>query len=328
MMMDMDEHQLMIDASVLYYLEGKTQSEIAKALYLSRPKVSRLLKKARDLQIVDITINYDSESMEQLQGEIRRMFNISRVVITKTLADKSETMREVGKAAAKELAMLLHDDMTLGISWGKHVRMCASYIKPHDYSDMRIVELFGAISYDMDQMDMLSIGRTISSKFGGKLYPLPSPIYIHDANARKALIASPIIKRTLDMIENCDLIVTGIGTIDRDTKTMQTLWDNYVEENMKDQVINYGGIGFLLAHFFDKSGKFLDIEANKCVIGIDTETIKNKKIFAIASGKYKAKAIYAALRGGLLNTLVSDEETLKLVLEYGKQAKEIRRAAN
>ncbi len=212
--MDIDEHQLMIDASVLYYLEGKTQSEIAKALYLSRPKVSRLLKKARDLQIVDITINYDNESLEQLQGEIRRMFNLSRVVIVKTLSDKQETMREAGKAAANELAMMLHDDMTLGISWGKHVRMCASYLKPHDYTNMRVVELFGAISYDLDQVDMLSIGRIISSKLGGKMYPLPSPIYIHDASARKALVETPVIKRTLNMIEECDLIVTGIGTID------------------------------------------------------------------------------------------------------------------
>ena len=60
-MLDKEEQQLIIDASVLYYLEGKTQNEIAKELYLSRPKVSRLLKKARDLQIVDITINYQND---------------------------------------------------------------------------------------------------------------------------------------------------------------------------------------------------------------------------------------------------------------------------
>ncbi len=96
----------------------------------------------------------------------------------------------------------------------------------------------------------------------------------------------------------------------------------------RNKVINNGGIGFLLAHFFNKAGKFLDIEANRCVVGINTETINKKKIFAVASGKHKAKAIYAALRGGLLHTLVSDEETLKLVLEYGKRANETRRVAN
>jgi len=312
-MLDKEEHQLIIDASVLYYLEGKTQSQIAKELYLSRPKVSRLLKKARELQIVDITINYQNDEFERLQGEVRRKFNIPNVIIAKTLTDKKDTLREVGKAAAKELSMSLHDDMTLGISWGKHVRTTSSYLKKHSYSDMRIVELFGAISYDLNQVDMLSIGRSISSKLNGHLYPLPSPIYINDAVARKAIIETPLIRNTLTMIEECDLILTGIGSID--SISMQTLWDSYVELDMKDQIIKNGGVGFILAHFFDNNGKFLDIDANKCVIGIKTETIIQKKIFAIASGKDKARSILAALNGGLIKTLVSDEETLRLVLE-------------
>ncbi|WZL82440.1 sugar-binding domain-containing protein [Vallitaleaceae bacterium 9-2] len=324
-MADKDEQQLMIDASVLYYLEGKTQNEVAKALFLSRPKISRLLKKARDLHIVDITINYNNEQMEELQGEIRRTFNVPNVVIVKTLSDEQETINEVGKAAAKELGMVLHDDMTLGISWGKHVRVCTSYLKKHSYSGIRIVELFGAISYDMNKLDMLSIGRSISSKLDGKLYPLPSPIYIHDAHARKAIVETPLIRDTLAMIEGCDLILSGIGAVDSETSTFQTLWDNHVESNIKEQVINHGGIGFILAHFFDQKGEFLDIPANDSVIGIRTDTIKEKKIFAIAAGEKKAKAIFAALRGGLVHTIVSDEDTLRLVLKYGKKLKEIEK---
>lgn len=316
-MLDKEEHQLIIDASVLYYLEGKTQSQIAKELYLSRPKVSRLLKKARELQIVDITINYQNDDIERLQGEVRRQFNVPNVIVSKTLTDESETLREVGKAAAKELAMYLHDDMTLGISWGKHVRMAASYLKEHDYHDMQIVELFGAISYDLNQNDLLSIGRTISTKLNGRLYPLPSPIYINDPAARKAIIETPLIQNTLSKINDCDLILSGIGAID--SESLQTLWDSYVESDMKDQIISNGGVGFLLAHFFNRNGEFLDINVNECVIGIKTETIQTKKIFAIASGKEKAKAIYAALKGGLINTIVSDEVTLQLVMKMARK---------
>ncbi len=262
---------------------------------------------------MDITINYQNDELERLQGEVRRLFNIPNVVIAKTLTDEKETLREVGKAAAKELGMYLRDDMTLGISWGKHVRMTSSYLKKHAFSGMRIVELFGAISYDLNQTDMLSIGRTISSKLNGKLYPLPSPIYINDPIARKAIIETPLIQSTLQMIKECDLILSGIGAIDN--VSLQTLWDTYVETDMKNQIVRNGGVGFLLAHFFDRNGEFLDVEANRCVVGIETETIKTKKIFAIASGQDKAKAILAALRGGLISTLVSDEETLKLVMK-------------
>ena len=311
-MLDKEEQQLIIDASVLYYLEGKTQSEIAKELYLSRPKVSRLLKKARELQIVDITINYQNDEFEQLQGEIRRAFGIPHVVITKTLSRRGDTLDEVGKAAAKELEILIHDDMTVGISWGQHVRKAARFLKKRDHNNLRIVELFGAISYDMGDADMLSIGRKISSKMGGRLYPLPSPIYINDPIARKAIIETPLIQSTLSIIEECDLVISGIGSID--SSSIQTLWDNYIEVDMKESIISSGGIGFILAHFFDEKGEFLKVEANDHVIGIRTEAIKTKKIIAIASGDEKVKAIYAALKGKLLDTLISDEETLKKVM--------------
>jgi DNA-binding transcriptional regulator LsrR (DeoR family) len=252
-----------------------------------------------------------------LQGEVRRKFNVPNVVIAKTLSDEGETLREVGKAAAKELAMYLHDDMTLGISWGRHVRMTSSYLKKHAYTDMRIVELFGAISYDLNQTDMLSIGRSISSKLNGKLYPLPAPIYINDPAARKAIIETPVIRNTLQMIDECDMILTGIGAID--SASLQTLWHNYVETDMKDQIIDNGGVGFILAHFFNCKGEFLDVPVNDCVIGIKTEAIKRKKIFAIAAGKEKAKAILGALKGGLITTIVSDEDTLKLVLDLANK---------
>lgn len=322
-MLNKEEYQLIIDASVLYYLEGKTQSQIAKELYLSRPKVSRLLKKARELQIVNITINYQNGEFEKLQSEVRRTFNVPHVVISKTLSNRKSTLDEVCKAAAKELSMALRDDMTLGISWGKHVRMTAKYMKQKSYTNMRIVELFGAISYDIDVNDMLSIGRSLSSKLRGKLYPLPSPIYINDPIAREAIINTPVIKDTLSMIENCDLIVTGIGSIqDGESSldnTLQTLWDNYVEYNIKEKIVQQGGTGFLLAHFFDKEGNFLDMDINRNVVGIQTQTIKEKKIIAIASGRKKAKAIYSVLKGGFIHTLVSDEETLKDVMELYKE---------
>ena len=312
-----EERQLLVDVSVLYYLEGKTQSEIAKELYLSRPKVSRLLKKAREQHVVDITINYQSDEIEKLQGEIRRKFNVDKVVIVKTLTDKKDTLEEIGKIAAKELETEIKEGMTIGFSWGKSVRCAASYLKRKKVENVKIVELFGAISYDRNDDDMLSIGRSISSKVGGKLYPLPAPIYIHDKIARKALIETPLINNTLNMIDNCDLIISGLGVVDNDS--LQPIWDNYVEKDKKHRIKEMGGVGFMCAQFFDENGQFLDDDINSSVIGIKNENIKKIRSMVIAGGKSKVRAILGALRGGCINILISDEGTLKSVLEYDKE---------
>ena len=51
-----EEYQLIIGISESYYVQGKTQSRIADELYISRTKVSRLLKKARELNIVEVRL--------------------------------------------------------------------------------------------------------------------------------------------------------------------------------------------------------------------------------------------------------------------------------
>ncbi len=318
--MDQGERQLLIEVSILYYLEGKTQSEIAKQLFISRPKVSRLLKRSRELNIVDIKINYHSDELEYLQSEIMRNFNIPKVIAVRSLEKNEDTLREIGKAGAFELIDKIKEGMTIGISWGRSVRNTVNQLPSKPIKDLKIVELFGAFSYDMDDTDMLSIGNVIASKLSGRFFPLPAPIYMPDKQTREILIGNPVIKQSLNMIKNCDLILTGIGAID--SRIPAVLWDVYVEDNMQSQIKAQGGVGFLCAHFFDGQGRFLDLDVNDNVIGIQTDDIEShKNILLVAGGPSKAKAIYAALKGGYINTLVSDHETLETILELNQKSK-------
>ena len=315
--MEKDERQLLVEVSVMYYLEGKTQNEIAKELFLSRPKVSRLLKRARELEIVDININYECDALETLRNDIKRKFYIKDVAIVKTLSNYEDTLREIGKAGAKILIREIQEGMTLGISWGRTIRNTVLQLKEKEINDIKIVELFGAISYDMNDADMLSIARILSDKIGGKLYPLPAPVYIGDKATRDVLVNNPIIKNALNMIKKCDMVLTGLGTVDGNAT--ETIWDVYVESGTKERIKKNGGVGFICAHFFDENGDFLDIDINKNVIGIETEDIKKNKIILVAGGKKKSKAILAVLRGGYINTLISDENTLRHVLELANK---------
>lgn len=314
--MEYDERQLLIEVSVMYYLEGKTQSEIARELFLSRPKVSRLLKRARELDIVDIKINYESDEINNLQNEIKRRFNVDNVVSVKTLSNYDDTLKEIGKASATVLIQEVKEGMTIGISWGKSIRCAVRYLPQKQIKDVKIVELFGAISYDMNDTDMLSIGHEFSSKISAKFYPLPAPVYIDDKALKDALEKNPVIQKSLQMIENCDVILTGIGTLDASGKSR--IWEAYVEDDARSRIKENGGVGFLCAHFFDANGEFLNIDINDNVIGIKTESIKKNHIIVAAGGKFKSKSILAALKGGYINTLISDNKTLEHILELSK----------
>lgn len=315
--MDREERQLLIEVSILYYLEGKTQSEIAKALYISRPKVSRLLKRSRELNIVDIKINYHNDELEHLQSEVMRLFSVPKVIAVPTLENNDDTLREIGKAAAFEVIDKVKEDMTIGISWGRTVRNTVQHLPMKPIKNLKIVELFGAISYDMDDTDMLSIGNRLSAKLSGKFFPLPAPIYMPDRQTKEVLIANPVIQKSLNMIKNCDLILTSVGAIDSHVPAV--LWKMYVEDDTRRQIKALGGVGFICAHFFDKNGAFLPIAINDNVIGIETSDIReNGNILLVAGGVGKARSILAALRGGFVHTLVSDHKTLETLLKLNR----------
>ena len=42
----------------------------------------------------------------------------------------------------------------------------------------------------------------------------------------------------------------------------------------------------------------------------------NKPVIAISGGSYKAKAVKAAIEGGLINGLITDEDTVKKNIEW------------
>jgi DNA-binding transcriptional regulator LsrR (DeoR family) len=315
--MDTKDRDLLVEISVMYYLEGKTQTEISKELYMSRPKVSRLLKKARDLNIVDIKINYDSDDINRLSKQVERRFGVQNVTIIKTLSNEEDNIKQIGKAASNEIKYHLNDGLKIGMSWGRTVKAMVDSFKPKNFRDIKIVELFGAVEYGEDTEEFLSIGYEFSQKVNGTYYSLPSPLFINDNQTRKILLENPIIKNTLRMIDESDIIVTSIGVVN--SSIPQRIWDAHVDAKTRNELLYSGAKGYLCAHFFDQDGRFIDHPLNNNIIGIRTSTIREKKIILIAGGLTKWQAIYAVLKGGYVNTLISDDKTIKKILEKDKK---------
>jgi len=315
--MDSRDRNLLVEIAVMYYLEGKTQTEISKEMFMSRPKVSRLLKRARDLNIVDIKINYESDEFNRVIKQIQHRFGVENVVVVKTLSSENETIKEIGRAAANELKYHLRDDIKIGMSWGRTVSSMVNSFKEKNLSNIKVVELFGAVEYGEDTQEFLSIGYEFSKKINGTFYPLPAPLYIKDEATRNVLLENPIIDNTLKMIEECDLIITSLGVVG--SSVPQRIWDAHIDPGIRDELLEKGAEGYLCAHFFDQDGRFIEHEINDQIIGIQTDSIKKNKIMLVAGGKSKCKAIYAILKGGYVNTLVSDDLTLKTILEADKK---------
>lgn len=70
-----------VEISKLYYLDGATQSQIAKQLNLSRPTVSRALQYARDTNIVKIQVTDPLQDIAGLRQQLMNKFKLKNVLI-------------------------------------------------------------------------------------------------------------------------------------------------------------------------------------------------------------------------------------------------------
>ena len=71
---DEEKVKLILKICNLYYFEELTQQEISKRLGISRPHVSRLLKLAREVGIVNISLKDPYSQEQKFEKKTRRPF--------------------------------------------------------------------------------------------------------------------------------------------------------------------------------------------------------------------------------------------------------------
>ena len=80
----MTNMEQLLAVSKMYYEQGMTQQEIAEKAFLSRSHVSRMLKGARALGIVEIIIRSPFENHISLEASLTERFGMEKVLVAYT----------------------------------------------------------------------------------------------------------------------------------------------------------------------------------------------------------------------------------------------------
>ena len=77
-----------------------------------------------------------------------------------------------------------------------------------------------------------------------------------------------------------------------------------------------GAVGDILGYFFDAEGQVIpDMKIHDELIGLTLNTLKTiPTVIGVAGGVNKAEAIAAAMKGGYINALVTDQETAAAIV--------------
>ncbi len=313
-MNDNEKLKFLSNLANMYYEQNLTQSEIADQLSTSRFKISKLLQEARDRNVVEIIINHPKERSTQMEQLLMENFKLKNaIVLNNQMMSHDQTIYALGKLGAEYVDSIITEDSIVGVLWGKTLYNLINQLKPQNKKAITAVQVLGAAAKDNPLVDSPELIRRFAKVYGGKYKYLYAPLYIDNDFARKSLMHEPVINDTLFLANRCDIVLAGIGTID--AVFSSSLWSGYLVKNKSFDTNSQRAAGCIYARLYDIDGNELDIDINKKIVGLDSNTFPQIKYrVGIASGKYKAEAILGALRGEHVNVLITDDSTASKVL--------------
>ena len=310
-----DKRQLVRIAN-LYYVEGWTQGQIAKKTGVSRPFISRLLKKAKDSGIVEIYINDESIHTIELEKKIKNMFKLDEVIVVSTDGLAPEKIKKtVGQAGSYYLSKNLGDAKQVGISWGTTLlELVKEY--PFEQREINIVPLVGGIGTHQVEIHANQLAYELARKMDGTSSYLYAPAIVETQELKDYLLEIPDIAMVLEKGKNVDVALISIGN----PYTSSTLRElGYLQDDDLKQLHKMGVVGDIASHFFDQEGDLVNHPLNDKVIGLSPELLKQiKKVVAIVEGTHKVESLSAALKGGYINVLIIDEESASALIMRNK----------
>jgi len=302
----MSDFEQLVRASRLYYELGETQNQIADLLGVTRPQVSRLLKRARAEGIVEIRI-VDTTAVDSPAGEtLRRRHDLVQVHLAPTIAGPEDlTRRMVGRLAAQVLRVAVRPGTTVGIGDGASVQATADALEEAATPvAVTVVPLCGGFWSTGQEREPY---RRIAEALGAQVRGLMAPGLVDDAATRSALVAHAGIRAIADLWDRLDVALFGIGG---------PAWSaSLVGETVERQLEAADAVGEVLVAPFDLQGRFVCPALRERVIAFDARRLgRVPASIGVASGEGKVRPILGALRAGIVRTLVTDVATAEAVV--------------
>ena len=304
----------MHQALVLHFLEGFTQAQIADQLGISQPTVNRLIKRGRQLGLVEIKIKSPMEPLVDLEEQLVALGGISRAIIVPTVSDNPETaLQAVGEAAARLLLEEISDGDTVCITGGKGVSAVVSGIQASRRFDVEVIPATGCVQ-GKHYTDVNHVSTQMAEKLGGRSYQIHAPLFVDTAAEREMLINMRSVADVFHKARDAKIAIVGIGSILTNDSSYYDLHPSSSRD--REAIERSGAHSELLAHLLDEHGRVCDYSLNRSLVSLTLDEFASipAKI-GVASGPNKARPILSIMRGRHLDTLVTDEATATSVLE-------------
>lgn len=303
-----EELRLITKVASLYYEHNLRQIDIANQLYLSQAKVSRLLKRALEENIVRITVSGPRGSPSDLEYTIQQTYGLKDVIVVDTGADEDELLHNLGSAGAYYLESTIKNGECIGISsWSETLLAVANAMTILDNAvKAHVVQILGGIGNPNAAHHAAQLTRVMAQLVNGEATMLQAPGVVGLAGTRSILLSDPFVAKAVSQFDEISMALVGIGSV-APSRLLASSGNVFSKEEL-GLLRKAGAVGDICLRFFNKDGRSVNTPLEDRVIGISLEQLKRvPRAIGIAGGLRKLGAIRGALMGQWISILITDQ---------------------
>lgn len=300
-------------AGWLYYVAGRTQDEIAAAMGISRQSAQRLVSLAMSERLIKVRLDHPIAECLALSSALQQEFGLKQAVVVPSDPGSDSSVAGIAEEGAAEIERWLKrtEPTVLAMGTGRTLRAAVEQLPPMDCPQHRIVSLTGNISPD-GSAAYYNVIFLMADAINARHFPMPLPVLVSTPEERILFHAQPLVKPTLELGATADATFVGIGELGAHAPL---LVDGFLTAGEMEELLAAGAAGEICGWIFDDNGQLLDHPINQRVASIPIPVHEDTTVFGLARGARKHRAIRAAVRGGQINALITDEDAARYLLK-------------
>jgi len=309
---------LLADVAGWYYLDDLTQEQIARRIGVSRSNVSRMLKEARERGLVEIRIHHPLRTVPALAARLRDELGLAECLVL--AAPAPGVAGEPAPAVAGPLAALaarwlqerIVDGSVLGVGWGSTVYQVVTSGHLRRKSGVTVVQLMGSVGGATPDIDGARVAGRLGQALGARVYYLHAPMVVAEAGVRAGLLRDPHIRKTLELARRADVLLVSVGAVTRASGIYRA---GYLSDADLEYIQGQGAVGDICGSYFKRDGSPCSLELEERTIAASAEAMRAAPLrVGVGWGAAKALPSLGAVRAGLINVLILDEEAARETL--------------
>ncbi|MEU4014679.1 sugar-binding domain-containing protein [Microbacterium sp. NPDC028030] len=287
--------------------EGRPLNEIAEELGISRFAAARMVRRARELGLIEVRAVVDDPVEVDLSARLARRYGLeSAIVVATPSTGVADVRAALAAVAARFFVEHAVEDDVVGMTPGRTSVAMSRCVEQLPWLD--VVQLTGVGDPNLANgvEAILNIGRMS----GGATFPLYAPIFVPDGQ-KEGILRHPANARTVQRFSAVTAAYLTIGGWP-DASLLAT---QVAEVGEMDRFADRDVVAEIGTVLLDSSGRSIS-GFEDLIVGIGEDATRAIPLrVAVGGGADKARAVRAVLDSGIAQVVITDAHSASLALD-------------